>query len=107
RITEHVLVHGDQIRLGQSDDTEIVFCIGDEAPSQERSAVAAASELRHWAGPLEGLRALGPGRVLDDVLTLVIDSAIDVTGAERGFITLANDQGSLDFKLARPRAPRT
>ena len=99
--------HGDQIRLGQQDHTEIVFCIGDEAPSQERSAVAAASELRHMAGLLEGLRGLGSGRVVDDVLQLVIDSAIDVTGAERGFIMLANDQGSLEFKLARARGRLT
>ncbi len=107
RTTEHALVHGDRIRLGQSDDTEIVFFLGDEAPSQERSAVAAASEIRHMAGLLEGLRALGSGRVLDDVLTLVIDSAIDVTGAERGFIMLANPQGQLEFKLARARGHLT
>ena len=59
------------------------------------------------AGLLEGLRALGSGRVVDDVLELVIDSAIDVTGAERGFIMLANDQGSLEFKLARARGRLT
>lgn len=103
RTTERVLRDGDRIQLGQSDDTEIRFVTGEESPSQERSAVAAASELRHMAGLLEGLRALGSGRVLDDVLTLVIDSAIDVTGAERGFIMLANDQGKLEFKLARAR----
>jgi phosphoserine phosphatase RsbU/P len=107
RISEHVLTHGDRIRLGQVDDTEIMFLVGDEAPSQERSAVAAASELRHMAGLLEGLRALGSGRVLDDVLTLVIDSAIEVTGAERGFIMLANDQRQLEFKLARARGRLT
>ena len=45
------------------------------------------------ASLLEGLRALGSGRVLDDVLALVLDSAIDVTGAERGFIMLANEDG--------------
>ena len=50
---------------------------------------------------LEGLRALGSGRVLDEVLALVLDSAIDVTRAERGFIMLANDHGGLDFKLGR------
>ena len=39
RATEHVLAHGDRIKLGQSDDTEIVFYVGDEATSsQERSA---------------------------------------------------------------------
>jgi serine phosphatase RsbU (regulator of sigma subunit) len=59
------------------------------------------------AGLLEGLRALGSGRVLEDVLTLVIDSAIEVTGAERGFIMLANDQRQLEFKLARARGRLT
>lgn len=103
RTDEHLLVHGDRIRLGESEDTEIVFLVGDESSSVEKSAMAAASEIRHMAGLLEGLRALGSGRVLDDVLSLVLDSAIDVTGAERGFIMLANEQGQLEFKLARAR----
>jgi phosphoserine phosphatase RsbU/P len=101
RVAERVLANGDQIRLGQSDDTKIVFLAGDDAPSVERSAAAAASELRHMASLLEGLRALGSGRVLEDVLALVLDSAIEVAGAERGFIMLDNDAGQLEFKLAR------
>ena len=101
RATEHVLAHGDMLRLGESHDTEIVFLIGDEDVSRGRTTFSAATELRHMAGLLEGLRALGSGRVLDDVLALVLDSAIDVTGAERGFIMLANDEGRLDFKLGR------
>ena len=88
--SEKVLAHGDQIRLGQAGDTEIVFFVDDEAPSVEKSAVSAASELRQMAALLEGLRALGSGRVLDEVLAMVLDSAIEVTGAERGFIMLAN-----------------
>ena len=107
RTTERVLASGDRITLGQSDDTEIVFAVGDDAPSQERSSVAAVSEIRHMAGLLEGLRALGAGRVLDDVLTLVLDAAIDVASAERGFIMLANSTGQLEFKLARSRGHLT
>jgi serine phosphatase RsbU (regulator of sigma subunit)/pSer/pThr/pTyr-binding forkhead associated (FHA) protein len=107
KTTDRVLREGDRIRLGQADDTDIMFVTGDESASKERSAVAAVSELRHMAGLLEGLRALGSGRVLDDVLALVIDSAIDVTGAERGFIMLANEQGKLEFKLARARGQVT
>jgi serine phosphatase RsbU (regulator of sigma subunit)/pSer/pThr/pTyr-binding forkhead associated (FHA) protein len=107
RTAERVLASGDRITLGQSDDTEIVFAVGDEAPSQERSSVAAVSEIRHMAGLLEGLRALGAGRVVDDVLTLVLDAAIDVTGAERGFIMLATGAGGLEFKLARSRGHLT
>src|SRR5258706_666843 len=106
---ERVLAHGDQIRLGQAGDTEIVFFVDDEAPSVEKSAVSAASDLRQMAALLEGLRALGSGRVLDEVLAMVLDSAIEVTGAERGFIMLANrgGEGLLEFKLARARGKVT
>ena len=103
RKTEHILQHGDRIRLGQVEDIRITFLIDDEEPSREHSVVAAASELRHTAQLLEGLRALGSSRVLEDVLALVLDAAIDVTGAERGFIMLATDRGDLEFKLARGR----
>src|SRR5215217_4159341 len=107
RTTEKVLAHGDEIRLGQAGDTDIVFFVDDEAPSVERSAISAATELRQMAALLEGLRALGSGRVLDDVLALVLDSAIEVTGAERGFIMLANREKTLEFKLARGRRQQT
>ena len=49
------------------------------------------------------MRALGSGKVLDEVLALVLDSAIEVTGAERGFIMLANADKQLELKL-RARA---
>src|SRR5437867_4495074 len=101
KITEKLLAHGDQIRLGQAGDTEIVFFVDDEAPSVEKSAISAATELRQMSALLEGLRALGSGRVLDEVLAMVLDSAIEVTGAERGFIMLANREKLLEFKLAR------
>jgi serine phosphatase RsbU (regulator of sigma subunit) len=107
RTIERVLAHGDQIRLGQAGDTEIVFFVEGEAPSVEKSAISAATELRQMAALLEGLRALGSGRVLDEVLALVLDSAIDVTGAERGFIMLANRDQQLEFKLARARGKVT
>jgi sigma-B regulation protein RsbU (phosphoserine phosphatase) len=107
KISEKELAHGDQIRLGQAGDTEIVFFVDDEAPSVERSAVSAATELRQMAALLEGLRGLGSGRVLDEVLAMVLDSAIEVTGAERGFIMLANRDQTLEFKLARARGKVT
>src|SRR5262252_2036685 len=100
------LAHGDRLRLGQTSDVDIVFAVGEDAPSAERSAASAATELRQMAALLEGLRALGSGRVLDEVLAMVLDSAIEVTGAERGFIMLANEK-VLEFKLARARGKVT
>jgi pSer/pThr/pTyr-binding forkhead associated (FHA) protein len=107
KIDSRTLQAGDRIRFGQSTDVDVVFAVGDEAPSAEKSAVNAATELRQMAALLEGLRALGSGRVLDDVLTLVLDSAIEVTGAERGFIMLANRDRTLEFTLARARGKVT
>src|SRR5437667_1283807 len=107
RTAERVLAHGDQIRLGQAGDVEITFVVGDEAPSGEKSAVSARTERRQMASLLEALRALGSGRVLDEVLAMVLDSAIDVTGAERGFIMLASREKTLEFNLARARGKVT
>jgi len=107
KITERVLAHGDQLRLGQAGDTEIVFYVDDDAPSVEDSVVSAATELRQMAALLEGLRALGSGRVLDEVLAMVLDSAIEVTGADRAFIMMANRDQTLEFKLARARGKVT
>jgi phosphoserine phosphatase RsbU/P len=102
-VVEKVLAHGDQIRLGRSGGAEMVFLVDETGPSVERTTTSAIGDLRQIAALLEGLRALGTGRVLDEVLALVLDSTIDVTGAERGFIMLANPEGVLELRLARAR----
>jgi sigma-B regulation protein RsbU (phosphoserine phosphatase) len=108
QITEHPLAHGDRIRLGRSGGAEIVFLLTDSEPKADKaSTTTAIGDLRQIAALLEGLRALGSGRVLDDVLSLVLDSAIDVGGAERGFIMLATPTGELEFKMARGRGRST
>src|SRR6185295_2859202 len=79
KITERELKPGDTIGLGQTSDTSIVFTTGaDHQLSGEQMANSAALELRHMAALLEGMRALGSGKVLDEVLALVLDSAIEV-----------------------------
>ena len=106
-ITERTLAHGDRIRLGRSGGAELVFLLAD-SPVQDKATTTAIGDLRQIAALLDGLRALGSGRVLDDVLALVLDSAIEVTGAERGFIMLANPAtNELEFKLARGRRQQT
>jgi phosphoserine phosphatase RsbU/P len=104
QVTERPLAHGDRIRLGRSGGAEMVFLVTESVPQIEKaSTTTAIGDLRQIAALLEGLRALGSGRVLDDVLSLVLDSAIDVSGAERGFIMLAAATGELEFKMARNR----
>lgn len=110
RVTERALSHGDLIRLGQNGGVEMVFLcqpiveLRSSADSHaERTMTSAGSEFRQVAALLEGLRALGSARVLDEVLALVIDSAIELSGAERGFIMLADPAGHLVFTVARAR----
>jgi sigma-B regulation protein RsbU (phosphoserine phosphatase) len=100
RVTERSLAHLDRLRFGDAEP-EMTFFIA--AGSVERSTELAIGDLRQISSLLEGLRAVGSSRVLDDVLALVLDSSIDVSGAERGFIMLANGEGALEFKLGRAR----
>lgn len=101
RIAEHTLAHGDRLRLGHNDAVTIVFEADATSMSVLMDTTSDAANLGQMAAILNGLRALGSGRVLADTLALVLDAALDVTKAERGFIMLANEQGELEFKTAR------
>ena len=102
-VQEGPLAHGDRIRLGRSGGAEMTFLLSDAtAPATDRSSDA-VGDLRQVAALLEGLRAVGSARVLDDVLRLVMDSSIAVSSAERVFIMLANPEGELEFKMGRSR----
>ena len=102
-VTERRLVHGDKIQLGRTAGAQLVFLLHDTvADSGSRGGASTiVGGFRQIATLLDALRGLGSSRVLDEVLTLVMDAAIEVTGAERGFVMLANDRGELELKLAR------
>jgi sigma-B regulation protein RsbU (phosphoserine phosphatase) len=106
QVTEQPLRHRDKIRLGRSGSSELVF-LTDEGAESRPSSVTGVVDFRPLTALLDRLRALGSARVLDEVLVLVMDSAIDATGAERGFIMLANPKGELEFKIARARGKVT
>ena len=106
-VTEHKLTHGDRVQFGRASGADVVFLTGDGPAHTDRSHASAVNDLRQLAALLEGLRALGSGRVLDEVLALVLDAAIDVAGAERGFIMLAPKPAAksteLELKMARAK----
>jgi serine phosphatase RsbU (regulator of sigma subunit) len=103
QVTERALTDGDRIRFGRTDSVELVFQVGETESAGLRTSSSEATDLRQMAAILDGLRALGSGRVLEEVLTLVIDAALDVTKAERAFVMLANAAGELEFRTARGR----
>jgi serine phosphatase RsbU (regulator of sigma subunit) len=109
KVTEQRLSHGDRIQVGRAADVQLVFLAHDRtSDTGSRSGTASDASgiiggFRQIATLLDALRGLGGHRVLDEVLTLVMDAAIDVTGAERGFLMLAGARGALEPKVARMR----
>jgi sigma-B regulation protein RsbU (phosphoserine phosphatase) len=106
-VTECELRPGDRVRLGRGGGADLVVLSDDTQASTGRSATGARDDLRQITALLAGFRALGSGRVLQDVLALVLDASIEVSGAERAFIMLAGQDGDLEFKLARGRDKQT
>jgi serine phosphatase RsbU (regulator of sigma subunit) len=109
-VTESEIKPGDRIRLGRGGGADLSVLAAEEAGASGRSATGATGardDLRQITALLEGVRALGSGRVLQDVLALVLDASLDVSGAERGFIMLAGADQALEFKLARGRNKQT
>jgi serine phosphatase RsbU (regulator of sigma subunit) len=94
RIEESRLQPGDLVRIGQ---TEL------RIETEGAGGTSAVFDFRQVNALLAGLRALGSSHVLDEVLAIVLDAALDLTGAERGFILLQEDTGRLEQRLARVR----
>ena len=106
QVTERPLHHRDRIRLGRSGSAQMTFLVDDGSESHG-SRTSKVIDLRPLTTLLDRLRGLGSSRVLEEVLVLVMDSAIEATGAERGFIMLASPKGELEFKIARARGSVT
>ncbi len=107
-VTECELRSGDRVRLGRGGGADLVFLTADDRRSLTgRSTTGARDDLRQITALLEGFRALGSGRVLQDVLALVLDAALEISGAERGFVMLSTPEGQLEFKLARGKDKQT
>jgi serine phosphatase RsbU (regulator of sigma subunit) len=106
-VTTHRIASGDRIRLGRGGGADLVCYIGTETSVLSRSTSGARDDLRQITALLEGFRSLGSGRVLQEVLALVLDAAVELSGAERAFIMLAGAGDALEFKLGRGRGKVT
>ncbi len=120
RVERCALQHQDRIRIGGDEEQQIVFlddtianasAIFDSSPrlavsppSKERSPITSANEeLQKLARFVEVNQAFKFSMTPDDVLCLIVDAAIEITQAERGFLMLRNKDSNLEFKVARDR----
>jgi serine phosphatase RsbU (regulator of sigma subunit) len=118
RVERCALQHLDRIRIGGDEDQQIVFlddtverasAIFDSTPNltltqqlQNRDRITSANEeLQKLSRFIEVNQAFKFSLTPDDVLCLIVDAAVEITGAERGFLMLRNNTGDLEFKIAR------
>ncbi|MGC2002235.1 MAG: FHA domain-containing protein, partial [Candidatus Acidiferrales bacterium] len=105
---KHELQPKDRVDFGMADSYKLLF-LGEgatieelvervEAPAPQH---AGSRELYHLGVLLEVARTLGTGLSLEDVLTAVVDAAIQVTRTERGVLLLSNELQELQMIVAR------
>ena len=102
KVERYQLCHGDRIQFGPKSDLSTIFLCDDTDLTTGTTASIAVAELRNVGRLLEGLRQVGAGGMAEEVLALVLDLAIEVSVAERGFVMLAAD-GGLEIRVARAR----
>jgi len=112
RIDEVELRHGDKIRLGGPQGLSFAFSQEDLLRSfdslhslpGENVPVHDFKEMGLLMGTILKLNSIS---VLDDLMNLVVDTAIEITGAERGFVIIKDKEGTLRFRCARDAQKRT
>ncbi len=107
RVEQARLADGDLVQLGGAQGTSLTFHTADILQSLLGGPEASAEIGLSIHGFTDigklfaAFRAFSSIPVLDDLLALVVDTAIELTGAERGFIMLKEKNGELSFRCAR------
>jgi serine phosphatase RsbU (regulator of sigma subunit) len=109
---------GDRITLGQSGITLLFFDgpVTEEIAARRPDTITGARELLERASSqvsgsdleklslfLEAAQRFNGTQVLDDVLSTMIEYALRLTCAERGFVFLGDDAPSLRLRIGRAR----
>jgi len=106
RVTSCVLKSGDQINLGVGDAYTLTFIAGEAElhgllEEFEKAADSPAPKLQHLGLLLQMAQVLYRSPTLEKVLTALVDSAISITGADRGLLFLRGANGDLHLRIAR------
>jgi serine phosphatase RsbU (regulator of sigma subunit) len=109
RVDKSRILHGsERIEFGVPDGYQVIFSrSGDEIqsllakPVAGETGKAGAANLEKLRAVLEVARSLQSSFSADDVLNTVVDAAIAVTGCERGFLLLFDEQRELQVRSAR------
>jgi len=110
RITREVPHNSDRIELGAQDSYQLIFALDgaelkrlvDQMAAGENATTAhvVGGNLGKLRAILDLARTLQSSFSVDDVLASVVDTALTITGAERGFLMLRSGTG-LQTRVAR------
>ncbi|MFN7997810.1 MAG: SpoIIE family protein phosphatase [Bryobacteraceae bacterium] len=119
RVEKHVLQNSDRIEFGFPDSYQLIFALdgaelnrlmdqfgAHEKPGLMPGASGAGANLAKLRAILEVARTLQSGFSTQEVLNSVVDAALAVTGAERGFLLLRRGS-ELENRVARSRGGTT
>ena len=107
-VTSCLLKSGDQISLGVADTYALSFLVQEaELPGllEElgKPTQSAAPQLQHLNLLLQVVQTLYRSPRLETVLTALVDSAVSITGADRGLLFLRGADGELRLRIGRAR----
>jgi serine phosphatase RsbU (regulator of sigma subunit) len=116
RVKSATLKHLDRIQFGNSTYPQIIFLIGDDdlpsdvsIPSQTSMILEsfAGKDLSNIKRLLESARMFSGTVNLSEILDFVLDTTLEITGAERAFLVLRDEQGDARFQRGRDREKKT
>ncbi len=107
RVQRHLLKDGDHIDFGFPDSYRLAYTLAEDELNQFLGKISGpegtgANNLSKLRSLVEVARALQSSLSTNDVLAAVVDAALSVTGAERGFLLLGKDD-QLEVRVARDR----
>jgi sigma-B regulation protein RsbU (phosphoserine phosphatase) len=110
RVARQALHNSDKVEFGAQDSYQLVFALDgadlkrlmDQLPAADKPVSGVGANLGKLRAILDLARTLQSSFSIDDVLASVVDTALTITGAERGFLMLREGQG-LETRVARHR----
>jgi serine phosphatase RsbU (regulator of sigma subunit) len=103
----HRLKTGDQISLGVTDAYALSFGVEEAVlpklleKFEKASGESSAPQLHHLSLLLQMAQMMLRAPALEEVLTALLDSAVQLTQSDRGLLFLKEGNGELELRLAR------
>ena len=110
RVQRQKLERGDRLEFGARDSAYLLFNPGQEKSNTAREFLSQisviqikpeATDLEKLKIFLEAARKLNTVGVLDEILMTMLDTTLQLTNAERGYVFLKDEDGKLRLRAGR------